>query len=522
MNLPDRYAERFDEYFDVVVVGYGFAGAAAAIEAHDHGARVLLIEKMAAPGGISICAGGGLRIGNDPDKVFAYLEAANAGTTPPEIHRAFAAGMAELKAYFERLAEVDGARIVLREREGNYPFAGHDSLCFLEVESIPGFDAGRDYPHAHSLRAGPNVFKLVDDNVRHRGIEVRLSTPALRLITGPANDVRGVWVRSTRGLQAIGARRAVVLCCGGFENAADLHSQFWQLRPVLPVASRGNTGDGVRMAQDLGAALWHMWHYHGSYGFRHPDPAFPFGIRMKRLPDWTPGSTPPRARMSWIALGRDGRRFMNEYHPYLQDTGHRPLDQYDPALQRFPYVPAYVVVDDAGRGMYPLGKATFNDPDVEIYSWSDDNLREVELGILRRAESVEALAALIGVDAAVLRATLTRWNEACAAGVDTDFQRPGETMVPVATPPFFVGEIWPVVSNTQGGPVHNARQQVLNAFGGPIPRLYEAGELGGMWGFLYLSGGNLSECFVGGRIAGRDAAQLAPWDATAAAKNAAS
>ena len=56
----------------------------------------------------------------------------------------------------------------------------------------------------------------------------------------------------------------------------------------------GNTGDGIRMAQDVGADLWHMWHYHGVYGFKHPDPNYPFGIRPKRLPDWIPGE-PARA-----------------------------------------------------------------------------------------------------------------------------------------------------------------------------------------------------------------------------------
>ena len=48
-------------------------------------------------------------------------------------------------------------------------------------------------------------------------------------------------------------------------------------------------GDGILMSQEVGAALWHMWHYHGVYGFKHPDPDYPFGIRPKRLPDWIPG-----------------------------------------------------------------------------------------------------------------------------------------------------------------------------------------------------------------------------------------
>ncbi len=68
-----------------------------------------------------------------------------------------------------------------------------------------------------------------------------------------------------------------------------------------------------------------------------------------------------------------------------------------------------------------------------------------------------------------------------------------------------------MVSNTQGGPAHDARQRVVNAHGEPIPRLYEAGELGCIWGFLYLGAGNLAECFVTGQIAGGEAAAQRPW-----------
>ncbi len=95
------------------------------------------------------------------------------------------------------------------------------------------------------------------------------------------------------------------------------------------------------MAQAAGADLWHMWHCHGSYGFRHPDPAFPFGIRTKGLPDWQPGAPPEReALMPWILVNRRGRRFTNEYDPYMQDTGARPLARFDPLTQeRWPFQP---------------------------------------------------------------------------------------------------------------------------------------------------------------------------------------
>jgi succinate dehydrogenase/fumarate reductase flavoprotein subunit len=85
--------------------------------------------------------------------------------------------------------------------------------------------------------------------------------------------------------------------------------------------------------------------------------------------------------------------------------------------------------------------------------------------------------------------------------------------VPIRTAPFYYGHIYPVVINTQGGPVHNIHQQVLTPFGEAIPRLYAAGELGSKFGHLYMGGGNLAECFVGGWTAARHATALPPIDA---------
>jgi succinate dehydrogenase/fumarate reductase flavoprotein subunit len=266
------------------------------------------------------------------------------------------------------------------------------------------------------------------------------------------------------------------------------------------------------MAADVGAGLWHMWHYHGSYGFKHPDPGYPYAVRLKRLPDWLP---PDGARedvkMAWIILDKTGKRYMNEYAPYVQDTGHRPMQFYDPITQSYPRIPSRLIFDEEARKLYAIGSVTYNDRDASFH-WSQDNLKEVDLGILGRADSVAELAAKNCLDAGVLQASLDQWNACCRKGEDEDFRRPPSSMVEIKTPPFYFGEIWPVVSNTQGGPVHSAKQEILNSFGEPIPRLYAAGELGSAFGHLYMSGGNLAECFVGGRIAGRNAASVPAWD----------
>ncbi|MBX9811526.1 MAG: FAD-dependent oxidoreductase [Burkholderiales bacterium] len=493
---------KYDEHTDIVVAGYGFAGGAAAIAAADAGKKVLLLEKMAVPGGISICSGGGLRVASNPEKAFAYLEATNAGSIPDELLRAFAQEMTKLPGYFTKLAEINRAEVVTLDRPANYPLPGYDTFQFLEISSIPDFDPRKEYPQARSLRAGINAFKVVDDNVRMRGIDVRLSVKVLRLLRAPAGEVCGVEVDTPEGIRRIGTRHGVILACGGFESDPDMQRQFWQFYPVLPAATRGNTGDGIRMAQALGADLWHMWHFHGSYGFRHTDPKYVFGIRTKKLPDWTPGVLPTSVRMSWILVDRTGRRFMNEYQPYAHDTGHRFFDRYDPTAMRFPAMPAFLVLDEAARKMYPVAKSFINDPEIEPYDWSKDNLREVELGILKRAESVADLARQMKTPELVLKETIERWNGLCASNAEDEFGRPAATRTPLSSPPFYFGEVWPVVSNTQGGLVHDVKQRVLNPYGEPIPRLYVAGELGSIWGFLYLSGGNLAECFISGRIAG--------------------
>jgi succinate dehydrogenase/fumarate reductase flavoprotein subunit len=519
---PDRrLPSAWDDEADVVVVGYGYAGAVAAIEAHDAGAEVLLLEKMPDPGGLSITSGGNVRIVDDAQKGFEHLRASSAGTTPDDVLRALADGMREIPAYFGKLASVSGAVVDRRQADGNYPFAGTETFGYVSIEHVPGFDAAAAYPFVSSYvpihrAAGVRLFRVLDDNIRHRKIDVRLGTAARRLVTDDAGCVCGLTAVVDGEHLRIKARHAVVLACGGFEANHDLQRQYWQEKPVLNAAFAGNTGDGILMAQDVGAALWHMWHYHGVYGFKHPDPAYPFGIRPKRLPDWIPGE-PARAdvKMPWIIVDRRGRRYMNEYAPYTQDTSWRPMATLDPQTMSYARIPSYMIMDRPGRGTYPVVSPTFNDRRL-AFEWSEGTLRDLESRILHEARTIDEIAAGTCMDAAILSRTIADWNAACEAGRDELHGRPATSMVKIATPPYYYAQVWPVCSNTHGGPVHDAEQRVLNPFGEVIPRLFAAGELGGVFGHLYISGGNLAECFVGGWTAGRNAARLEPWSSARA------
>lgn len=512
----------FDLETDVIVVGYGFAGGIAAIEAADAGARVILLEKMPDPGGISVCSAGSARSARSFEDAFAYLKATNAGRTPDDVLEELARGMAGIEGYLTRLAANCGLTVsssLSRDRKtgANYLLPGWETFYHTLVDDIPGFDPKQAYPHVAGLAGGRRLFHVLERNIAQRpAISVKLSSPVKRLIAGGAPgaaEVMGVELDVEQGLRRIKARKGVVLACGGFECDEETKRQFWQMTPVLPAMGRQNTGDGIRMAQSMGAKLWHMWHYHGAYGFRHPKAdagGFPYGIRMKRLPDWVPGvDARSRAQMAWILVDADGKRFMNEMPPYTQDTGARPFEFFDTQRQRFPRVPAHMICDEDGRRMYRLADVCFNERGLD-FAWSEDNLAEVEAGILKRANSIAELAALIGADEAVLADSIERWNAACQAERDSDFARPPGSFTPIRTPPYYTAEVWPVLSNTQGGPVHDSHQRIMDAEGKPIARLYAAGEMGSAFGHLYMSGGNITECFVTGRIAGTEAAALAP------------
>jgi succinate dehydrogenase/fumarate reductase flavoprotein subunit len=511
----------FGEIFDVVVVGYGFGGGVAAIEAARHGARVLICEKMPQAGGISICSGGAVRCASDADDAFAYLQATNAGTTPDDVLRALADGMGSAESYLNWLVStVPGASLkpMADKKGGNYPYPGWRTFYSAQVQAPREVDLAALFPSVRTKPSSgaPAMFYVMNANLERLGVEVRLGTPVARLLRSPENEIRGVVVRTARGERRIAARRAVILACGGFEANAEMKLRYWEGKPVLSASTRGNTGDGVHMAQAVGADLWHMWHFHGCYAFKHPEADFPFALRVKRLPDWNPAKKDEAdVKMAWIVVDRQGRRYMNESPPYCQDTAHRPMHRLDPETMSYPRNPSYLITDERGRALYPLGDIRTNDHEY-AYDWSGDNRKEVALGILHQAATLDELAAKIGVDAAILGATLERWNALCDQGTDADFGRPSGTMMRIDTPPYCFGAVYPAVSNTQGGPVHNPRQQILDTAGAPIARLYAAGELGSSFGHLYLSGGNIAECFVTGRIAGREAAQLAPWSAAEA------
>jgi len=109
-------SKAWDKEVDVVVAGYGYAGGSAAIVAHDHGAKVMVLEKMVHPGGNSILSGGFFRITNDADSAFAYLRRLCLNTVPDEVIYEFAREMENIPKFMKDLAKNNG--VVVNESHG--------------------------------------------------------------------------------------------------------------------------------------------------------------------------------------------------------------------------------------------------------------------------------------------------------------------------------------------------------------------------------------------------------------------
>ncbi|OGA04052.1 MAG: hypothetical protein A3H35_20260 [Betaproteobacteria bacterium RIFCSPLOWO2_02_FULL_62_17] len=498
------------ETYDVIVAGSGCAGAMAAIAAADAGASVLLVEKSPHIGGTTMLSSGFARVASDATGAAEYLDRTSAGRISRPLSEALAQGMTEVPGVLRDLALRAQAQVSVRfgaeqasnETEDLYDWPGRESLGWAGIEGVAGFDR---YPWVHGGSKGQLLMRVLQLNIEQRPIDVWLGAPARRLVCRQSFDgtkeVTGLIVERDGREIAIEARGGVILATGGFEFNRQMLLDYMEIPVLLPMGHAGNNGDGIAMAMEAGAALWHMWHIHGSYGFKLPN--LPVAVRNP-----LGGARNPARPLAWVLVDQRGQRFTNELPRAPQDTLSRPLSQLNEENGHHERIPAWMIFDDNARKRGPIGRPVAAQPE-HVYEWSKDNSKEVSKGWIRQAPTLEALAAAIKVPVENFVRTIGAWNNAVAAGSDPLFARPPASMVSIDTPPFHAIEVWPVVSNTQGGPVHDEHQQVLDVRGRLIPGLFAVGELGSFFGHIYLLGGNISEGIVGGRIAARRAAKRA-------------
>jgi succinate dehydrogenase/fumarate reductase flavoprotein subunit len=528
----------FDRTVDVIVVGYGDAGAVTAMTAHDEGAEVLIVEKQREDGRRpnSRFSGGMFINPNDVDAAAHYMrqlyeQGGDLYETDPAVIRRWAESTSTNAAW---LQEQGGAVVKLMD------LGEHAHLEGVESISIYKPDMG-DHPNGSGHRGwGWGLFQFLTQKVADRGVEVMYGASAQRLLTDASGAVTGVRVEADGNVTDIGAARGVVLTLGGFEFNERAKLNYLKLYPTHFYGNPENTGDGLPLVMDVGADLWHMNACSGRLVARFPGeypggcPVDIWGVedgsleRMRVLQgqegmdqiaaesvaeDHTvPVADNLRVSSTGLALpgaiftDRSGRRFTNE--EYKVHALYYELASYDSQTTSYPRVPAWWFFDERRRSQSAITAKYFGPTGpLDEIPFSDDNLPEIEKGWIRKADSVAELADLCGLDRDTLERTFSRYNEHCQEGTDPDYGRSVHTLTPLDSPPYYAVQMWPGGPNTQGGARRDPDGAVVGVSGKPISGLYSAGEFGSVYGMLYPSGGgSIAECLAFGRIAGNSVA----------------
>jgi succinate dehydrogenase/fumarate reductase flavoprotein subunit len=285
--------------------------------------------------------------------------------------------------------------------------------------------------------------------------------------------VTGATVIGRSGTRLVAARKGVILATGGFaQNAAYRTRLMPHPTPKYSLASEANQGDGVAAAEALGARISAT--ENGSGGFWTP-------VSVTLRKDGSRGLFPhlslDRAKPGLIAVNRGGRRFCNEadsYHDFVEAM-YRTNDA-DGSI------PVWLVCDGGFIRKYGLG---------HVYPGTHDLRRHLDSGYLIHGKSPEALAQSLNIDAAGLRAAMTRYNEQAKRGVDDDFRRghselnrfngdatvrPNPCVAPIDLSDLYAMEIWPAEIACSAGLSTDEDARVISESEAPIPGLFACGN----------------------------------------------
>lgn len=382
-----------DETFDVVVIGSGAAGSAAALEAHTHGASVLVLEKCdrSTAGGNTRLSGGGWFVNQDPEAARTFLRSlSGAFTVADDVVAAWADSTHGISDWLRHL----GAPVSMSDQF-------HTSAEYQELDGSSCY-GGMDT--VGGAMGNELLYNFLVSALAERGIETRFEARATALVTDESGAVVGVETSSTDGDSRLLATRGVILATGGFEADPEMVRDYLRLENPKIWGSSAATGDGHRMALAVGADLWHMNNMMTITGISG-DPASAAGHYLAL---W--------GAENYVFLSGEGRRFTDESaemrHGHVFREG---------AYQHFPVHPMTILFDETMRTANPLSPSRETLPVgrrvlVDGYEWSQDNQAEIDKGWIVKADSLGELAEQLGLDPAVVETSIARYNEACDAG----------------------------------------------------------------------------------------------------------
>lgn len=416
-----------DEEYDVVIVGAGGSGLSAAIELRrDTDLKVLVLEKLAYTGGSTRVAGGAIWMANTPRN-----EAADINFTPQELIE-FMEWRSETtlnRPYLTRVGEITG-RVATYLTEKGAPFRedrhslGHPESKLFTLSPI---NEGKGY-------GGGILIDFLTGLSTDLGAEIRLNSKVTSLLT-EGNAVVGVSVEGKDKTYNVMAKK-VILATGGFTRNEEM---IGELAPEytnnIPFTGAGSTGDGITMTKDMNVeivgtdmmslkGLNHNFGYYGNIG----------GL----------------VNVPGVILNKEGVRFASERLFYSEIGIH---------INRQTNKTVYGIVDSQSTRIEDLDKA-------------------VEMGLVYKADTLEALADAAGVNKEAFLKTLADYEAVRLSGEDDpDFGVTNDRLADISVAPFYAVPIKPLFIGSIPGLLVNAKSEVMTKSGDTIENLYACGEL---------------------------------------------
>lgn len=466
----------WDKESDIVIVGGGGTGVAAALQAANDGAKVLILEKAGLAGGTTNYSGGVMQAaGTDvqksltkfkddtPEKHAQLWIQSGEGFVDEELVMDLAKGAPE---HIKWLTDL-GLKFTSVYGHCHVPYID-DSLYADRIHVYEGGGAGGQ---------GTLLVQTMLKAAEAKGVLIEYNTEATKLLTNDQGEVIGVVAKQKDAEIKVKANKAVILAAASIDQNVEMAKelspqQYWDLTTQMCLCAATDTGDGIRMGQELGAALCG------------------FGGTIDFCAKTGNGTTNQNPVFPSFIVNKKGRRFVCEDATYAYH--YRAIFQQEKQLGG----PTYMI----------FGQSSLSAPGS---AWTEESVaKDVEAGVVYKADTIEDLAKLIDVNPENLAATLNTWNSDMANKKDNQFDR--ETGLEPIQGPFYAYQNKSANLGALGGLKINVDAQVLKANGEVISRLYAGGLNAGGWIGPYYpgSGTAIMGTIHWGRKAGAHAAKL--------------
>ncbi len=444
----EKAAEVKNGNCDIVIIGAGGAGLAAAIEGVQNGAKVIVLEKMGVAGGNTTSATGGLNaaetkiqkeLGIEDTKEQFYADTMKGGYNKND--------PALVRKMVDKAAET-------------VDWLMSFGVDLSDVGKMAGSTNKRTHRPQGGAAVGAHMVSVMETEALKIGVDLRKNSKVIDIIK-EENKPAGVVVE-TNGQRYTIAAKAVIIATGGFGANPDMVVKYKpELEGFGTTNHKGATGDAFAWIEKFGGALTQM-------------------DEIQTHPTVVPGNglmiTEAVRGNGAIMVNREGNRFCSEM---------ATRDVMSKAILNQTGKTAYLVFD---MGVRKSLKA------IEGY---------VKQGLLTEGETPEALAEKLGIPAESFASTIASYNQIQASGNDAEFGRKASEMPrPLTEGPYYAVEVGPAIHHTMGGIKITPNAEVLDTNGNVIPGLYAAGEVtGGVHGGNRLGGNAVADICVYGKIA---------------------